>query len=322
MGKRDEINPALSVILVTRNNFDVLRETIRHLVAQTIARRLELVIVAGSRAQLRPDEAALRGLGGWQIVETGTVRSVGHGNAAGIRAARAPVVVLAEDHAFPAPDWAAALLHAHAQPCAAVGPVVHCANPVNQISWADLLIGYGPWLAPAAGGPVEFLPGHNSSYKRSVLLAYGDRLAAMLEAETVLHWDLRAHGHTLLLEPAARVWHVNFSRWEVWVAVQFHAGRVFASMRAANGRWPVVKRLLYSVGAPLIPFIRLARLLPSIRRLRQWPVIPMVLVGLTLDACGQLCGYAAGAGDSGRKLPLYEFNRIGVNQTGRRAWQD
>ncbi|GEM_PF-2622825 len=144
----DEIIPALSVILTTRGDFDVVRATVRHLAAQTIAGRIELIIVAGSRAQLRPDEATLRGLGRWQIVEAGAVRSVGHGNALGIRAAGASVVALAEDHAFPAPDWAEALLRAHAQPCVAVGPAIYCGNPVNQVSWADLLIGYGPWLAP------------------------------------------------------------------------------------------------------------------------------------------------------------------------------
>ncbi len=318
----EKIAPALSVILTTRNGFEVLRTTIRHLTAQTIARQLELVIVACSRAQLCADEAALEGLGSWQIVEAGAVHSVGQGNSLGIHAARAPVVALAEDHAFPAPDWAAALIHAHAQSCVAVGPVVYCGNPVNQISWADLLIGYGPWLAPVAGGPVGFLPGHNSSYKRKVLLAYGDRLAGMLEAETVLHWDLRAHGHILLLEPAARVWHVNFSRWDVWMAVQFHAGRVFAASRAANEHWTWGKRLFYGAASPLIPIVRFARILSPVHRLRRWSAAPVVLIGLVLDACGQLCGFTAGVGGSQRMLPLYEFNRVGVNQRGRRAWQE
>ena len=46
---------------------------------------------------------------------------------------------------------------------------------------------------------VDYLPGHNSSYKRDVLLGYGDRLESMMESETVLHWDLRAKGHRLYL---------------------------------------------------------------------------------------------------------------------------
>ena len=47
------------------------------------------------------------------------------------------------------------------------------ANPKSAISWANLLIEYGPWLDPAPAGKASHLPGHNSSYKRDVLLGYG-----------------------------------------------------------------------------------------------------------------------------------------------------
>ena len=94
-----------------------------------------------------------------------------------MREASAPIVVFTEDHCFPEPEWAAALLARHAEPWAAVGPVLRNANPETTVSWADLLIAYGPWLAPGVAGPKDHLPGHNSSYKTSVLREYGDRLA-------------------------------------------------------------------------------------------------------------------------------------------------
>jgi hypothetical protein len=81
------------------------------------------------------------------------------------------------------------------------------------VSWADLFIGYSPWLAPAPSREAEFLPGHNTSYKRAVLLEYGDQLDSMMQAETVLHWVLRSKGHRLFLESTANVAHVNFSLW-------------------------------------------------------------------------------------------------------------
>lgn len=65
------------------------------------------------------------------------------------------------------------------------------------MSWADLFIGYSPWLAPSSSREAEFLPGHNTSYKRAVLLEYGDQLDSMMQAETVLHWNLRSKGHHL-----------------------------------------------------------------------------------------------------------------------------
>jgi len=41
---------------------------------------------------------------------------------------------------------------------------MHNANPDSIVSWADFLIGYGPWAAPIARHEPEYLPGHNSSY--------------------------------------------------------------------------------------------------------------------------------------------------------------
>src|SRR5205823_2114181 len=135
--------------------------------------------------------------------------------------ASAPVVVFCEDHAFPEPGWAVALIDAHRGPYAAVGPVIVNANPRSLISDADCLIGYGPWLHPSPGGEMSHLPGHNSSYKRASLLEYGDRLPSMLEAETVLHWDLRARGLRLYLEPRARLAHTNFAQAAVWTRVNW-----------------------------------------------------------------------------------------------------
>ena len=60
--------------------------------------------------------------------------------------AHAPIVALAEDHCFPEPGWADALIRAHQGPWAVVGPVVRNANPATIVSWCDFVIGYGPWM--------------------------------------------------------------------------------------------------------------------------------------------------------------------------------
>jgi hypothetical protein len=158
------------------------------------------------------------------------------GNAAGVRHASAPVVALAEDHSYPDPDWAAALIGAHRHAWAAVGPAVRNANPKSVTSWADFLIAYGPWSEPATAGEVEHLPGHNSSYKRAILLDYGPELEAMLGAESVLHWDLRARGSRLYLEPKAKIAHLNFGLLSSLARAQFHGGRLLAAVRAQRQR--------------------------------------------------------------------------------------
>src|SRR5262249_35044767 len=95
------------------------------------------------------------------------------GHAAGVRRASAPIVALAENHSFPEPGWAAALIQAHraAPSRAAVGPELGNANPERAVSWAYLFSYFGRWAEPAAAGIVEVLPGHNPSNKRDILLA-------------------------------------------------------------------------------------------------------------------------------------------------------
>lgn len=303
----------MSVVVVTPDHYGTVRETIQHLRAQTARDRLEIIIVAPSREGLDLQEADLSEFRHFLVVEAGAIRSIGEANAAGVRQAGAPVVALTEDHVFPDPGWAAALIEAHQKPWAAVGPEVHNANPQSLTSWADFLIGYGPWSAPATAGVVEHLPGHNSSYKRAVLLDYGPELETMLQAESVLHWDLRARGHQLYLEPKAKIAHLNFGLLSSWVPAQFHSGRLFAAVRAQA--WPPCRRLLYAAGAPLIPLVRLRRILRQVRRsgprqVAPLPLLPALLFGLGVSAAGEMAGYVARAGDAQHRLAVFEFHRV------------
>lgn len=73
-------------------------------------------------------------------------------------------------------------------------------------------------------------------------------------------------------------------------------------------------RAAYVVAGPLIPFVRAARTLRSARtaELRGYFIrcLPAMLVALSVDALGQMVGYALGAGNAGGKLSRYECHRI------------
>jgi hypothetical protein len=304
--------PELSVIVTTVDDFETVRKTVRHLRAQTVRERLEIVLVCPSADRLALDPAEVAGVGGVRVVEVGAITSSAAARAAGIRAAAASVIALAEDHCFPAPDWAEALIAAHRGPWVAVGPVLGNANPRTMLSWANLIVEYGPWMAPAAPREIDHLPGHNSSYKRAPLLEYGDHLREMMEAESVMQWDLVAKGHRLYHEPAARTFHLNYSLLSHSIALRFFGGRVFGGCRSRH--WPAWRRLLYTLGAPLIPAVRLTRLVRSMRRSpEQRPLLPRIVPTLALtlavDGLGELVGYALGPGNANAILTRLEFHR-------------
>jgi hypothetical protein len=319
--ERGTREPSLSVVLITPDDFATLRKTVRHLRAQGACGLIELVIVAPSVAALKLDEAKVRDFFRCRIVEIGRMDSTARARAAGVLASCAPVVAFGEDHSFPARGWAEALIERHAEDWAAVGAAIANANPRSRVSWANLLVEYAPWIEPTAHGEREHLPGHNSSYKRDVLVAYGERLEAMLDAESILHWDLRARGHKLFLETRARTLHLNFTDARASATLRFNGGRLFAAARAR--RWRAWKRLAFALGSPLIPLVRFARIARLARRIHddgsaQPPqgatrmprgVLPLVLAALICDGVGELVGYAAGAGAAMAKLSDMEFKR-------------
>jgi hypothetical protein len=317
---RSDREPELSVVLITPASFESIRQTVRCLARQSIRDRIELVIVAPIDARIEADPELCGVFANVRIVTLSSVSPTGPARAAAVRSARAPVVAFAEDHCFPAPTWADALVRAHLGPYAAVGPAIRNANPDTMVSWADLLIAYGPWMNPAAPREMDFLPGHNSAYKRLLLLDYGDSLSDLMEAETVLQWDLRRKGHRLLLEPAAQAAHTNFGLWSSWIPVMYFSGRAFAATRSSG--WSPLRRLVFTVSSPLIPFVRFARVVVNARRARpSWPfllrVLPTIAVGLVIDGAGQASGYAAGAGTAHQRMARYEWHRLQHTPRGR-----
>jgi hypothetical protein len=312
----------MSVVLVTPDRYATVRSTIKHLRAQKVCGSLEILIVAPSSSELDLDASEMRNFLRHKVVEVGHMNSTARARAEGVREASAPVVAFAEDHAFPAPGWAEALIERHREVWAAVGPVMANANPRSLTSWANLLIEYAQWLDPSEGGEREHLPGHNCSYKREALLQYGDRLEAMMDAESVLHWDLRAQGHRLYLEPKARTFHQNFTARTPSLALRFNGGRLFASSRAA--RWPAWRKALFALASPLIPLVRCLRITrelfkPGRPRHLLPRLAPALIIGLAFDGAGEMAGYAFGAGKAMAKLSDMEFHRERYMAVGRQV---
>lgn len=319
MDKQGDLNiktdsvPLLSVIVVVRElseNFLLLLEFLR---AQTAAPFLELVLVFSTTDKM--DLSSISGFGfcDRKNVLLKDISDLGKAKAAGVTAASASLIVFVEDHSYPAPDWAAVLIKAHQEnEVAAVGPVVLNANPGSAVSWGCYLCFYSEWMAEENQENIQHLPGNQSSYRKDILLAYGDRLVDKLQAESLLHWELVSRGERLRLDSAARVYHLNFSRLTPILMEYFYASRVFAAGRSEQ--WSIIRRMIFFFGSFLLPWIRTFRVLNRFQSARLpnfvffKALIPLFLSFMS-GAKGEACGYAAGFGKAIDKLENIEKNR-------------
>ncbi len=305
--------PALSVILPCEEGFAYVRRTVRALQIQTVRDQIELVLVTATKDMPELESGEIDGFHSVRLV-VAPGQMGNRARAAGIRRAGAPIVALAEDHCYPEPGWAAALIASYDDGWSAVGPAMYNANPASALSWVNLLLAFGPWVAPVEAGPAAQLPWHNASYKRLPLLEEGADLGALMDVEGVLQQDLARKGHRFYHAVAAETYHLNVSRFSSTCIHRLDASRLFAAYRSRG--WAPLKRLVYILAAPLIPFIRLWRTLPLLRKVDIGPglllrILPVLVACLILDTLGETAGYALGAGRNlVLKVELFERLRF------------
>jgi hypothetical protein len=308
--------PLLSVILAT-DNVDRVRTVIDSLAAQTIAKKIELVLVmttpadASTRAHLQTSFHSLKVIPVPRIVALATAR------AKGVRAAQAPFVFIAETHAYPDPMLAERLIAALSEEWSLAVPGFRNANPDSSLSWAGFLSDYGAWAASLDAGETERAPSHDSAFRRSVLLEFGERLENALTFGDELYVTLRARGHRAYFEPSAGIRHVNITRFKAFVRERYLSGVLIGGYRSA--RWSVMRRAVYACGSPLIPIVILSRIQKGVREIgrhESFPAgtIPALVFGAILKAAGELRGYLLGASESAEVgMTGYEVRKLAFN---------
>ncbi len=313
--ENDRLAPAMSVILIAPDGYKTLSKTVEALRRQKAKDQLEIIIVTPNEQRLGLSHFEMKEFHQFKIIEVGPIVSTGQAEAVGVRNASSPIVVYVEDHSYPAAGWAEALIRAHKNDWAAVGCTLKNANPDTAVSLANFLTDFAPWMNPIKSQEASRLAPHHTSYKREVLLRYGDELGNMLETEAVLHMDLQKKGGRLYLESAAESCHVNISLLSSYIRGEFYGGRVFGAARANRECWSLIRRLIYIAGSPLIPFVRLRRILHDIKRTEvRSKSIPRVLsalaAGLISHTVGEIIGYSFGALKSAESRVSVELHRF------------
>jgi hypothetical protein len=321
--------PSLTVIIVASHKFSAITRTLRHLRAQTIVGQIELIVLGPTEAVLNAhDPADIAGFHSVKLLPIGTISNVDKSYVRALPHASALAVAFVEDHAYPQPMWAEAIVNAYKGGWSAVGSTMVNANPGSMWSWANSLIAYGNTMEPAFTGERGSIGLHNASFHRDILLAYGDALADKMGRDGGLLDDIKAKGGRLYLPSKALLAHANPSRFSSTLKLRFSAGRSYGAQRAEKEGWSFSKRMVYIAGGVLIPVVRFVRMRRDMARLLDHHninprVLPALFAALVMDGAGQMVGYAFGSGNSHQVLAVFEMDRIQhLNRVDRRLLQE
>jgi len=304
------LEPLISAVVVAGSQRVRVGRALHSILSQDGMEQAEVVLVDSQRAAGPVPGGAHPAVRTVYPEDRGTF---GDARALGVRQARGRYVAFLEDHSVALPGWLKAVGAALDGPWAGVGAEMHNGNAGVGISDAVWLMNYPPiWRPPARYGPCSGIPGHNSTYRRDVLMAMGGDLPALLQNEASLQWKLREQGYEVGIDPAIKVAHLSETSTIQLVRGYFAMHRNFGSVRARVCRWSLLSRVLRVLATPLVPAVRFVRF--SYAALHDRPAdvktilrfAPVILVAQSAVALGMAVGYVLGPGDSGRKLLEFE----------------
>ena len=292
---------AVSVVLAT-SSAQAVRRTLGDYRAQSVAARLEVVLVAPSAelARIAPEGASE--LARLVRVAADEPFELPAARARGILAASAPWVFVGETHSFPLPAMMERLLAAAAETAAGerprcLMPVIGNANPSGAASWASLLIDYGAWGPGSAESDPVRPPIYNALLDRAEVVRRGADLVHALTPHDESVFPLPP-GAPSRFVPAAEILHLNIERWRDFAASKRSSGLANGASRAGRWRWP--RRLAYAAAAPLIAALLFSRYLAATRRVRRARplpagIAPWLVLGAVARAAGEAQGYLGAA---------------------------
>ncbi len=237
----------------------------------------------------------------------------GEARAAGVHHARGKYVAFLEEHSLAFPGWLKGTMDALSGSWVGVGPEMHNANAGQGISDAVWLMNYpATWRPPAAHRTTRGIPGHNSSYRRDVLVSMNHELAPMLHSEVMLHWKFEEMGLEIGIDPAIKASHLSETTLRHVVFGYYFLHRHFGAARATVWGWSFFTRILRVLATPLVPLVRFVRFAYFALRYRPEDLRILFRFAHTIwivqssAALGMAVGYLFGAGTSGHRFLEFE----------------
>lgn len=226
--------PEVSVVIAARDAAAWIGDQLDALARQTFAGRLEVVVADNGSSDGTP--AVVRRRPAVALVDADAGRGPAYARNAGVRHARAPLLLFCDADDVVDAGWVQAMVGALGDYDAVGGFLDHAAlNDERPRRWR-------PSEATAGGLPVgyaflPFAPSSNMGIRRAAFDQLGGFDEALARAEDVdLCWRLQGAGMKLGYEPAARVAYRHRTRVLGTLKQAYEFGRAGATLCAKHGR--------------------------------------------------------------------------------------
>jgi hypothetical protein len=292
-----QMEPSISCVITTTRPWPEVATALASVYLQTLEAGGEVILADGTGRGL-PSEHEFTQVR--HLVSLGAnvfvLRSLG------LRAGRAPVVALTEDHCRVADDWVIAVLRAHAEhpEAALIGGAVLNGACDRLLDWANFLASNAACLPPLDVRRGPNVTGQaNVSYKRHYLERYPDD--ALFEGR--FRRELDRAGVRLIADERIRVEHVQTLRVAETLRLHFHDGRCVTGARRVDSPWgtrlgDLAKGLSWPVRVPVATARVVTRILlrKPAYRLVALASAPWLFGVMAFHKAGELVGAIAGPG--------------------------
>lgn len=217
----------------------------------------------------------------------------------GVLESNGDVIAVIEEHCTANPNWVDVIRENFSDNDAAIGGPILDANYARWVDWVVYFSEYHNYLPPWISGERYLLNGANIAYKRESVLKYVDILDAGYW-EVVLHPLLAKEGNFRSI-PEMGIQHTGPFAYKYYLEQRYLLSRVWGGSQ--REKVSSLKRFLYLVAAPLLPFLLLLRIankvLKSRKNLTRFLLVLPLMVPVTVAyVFGEWLGYLIGYGDA------------------------
>jgi hypothetical protein len=313
--------PEISVVIVAGSNRRRGANALASVLRQAGIERAEVILIDTALDRFPP----LAGSAHPQVrvIQMGYEQHIGAMRIYAARVARAPLVAYLEEHALAMPGWLTGILAAFRQgEWAGVAGAVVPASPKPTVGTMVSMISFDGWTEEMVSRESDLMPGHNSAYRRDILLSLdnllslnnapaSDELEELAFIELNLQRRLRELGHKFYFDNRIKWIHLNENRIGSLFHDYFHWNVLFGQSRV-QGRSSGyrVSRILT---IPLILPVRVLKTLLQTRRRagNDWTLyarmLPVALLVHSISMLGLGVGYLGGLKNSWLHLTIGEL---------------